>query len=504
MRQSSKNTFTILALFVLFLFVPHIAQSVSWHDGYSSRKSITISNPTGSAQTNYQIQVLLHQGVGTDSGSDVYLDGNVQTDFDDIRFTLDDGTSVLDYWVESISGNVATVWVEVSSLQASGNTKVYIYYGNSGAESQSNVETTFAFYDNFDTNGISDWVASTLLLDHDDETGQQSQTVSTSQYVSSPNSAQLHTYASCFSGPFNGVQSLLTASPGLSEGNYRVEFDVKLQITGFRYSTTGVQRSRVKVNGDEEFYDEISCDGLNCTEEGDWEDESFDITDSTVDTLALFADSYDCTDGNTFYDDVRIRNYVANGPAIVSSRTAEANDSASHSSSSESNHGSSYCSNSAPSSAPDLFQIDTAETQATLYFTPLSDTETYFVSFSTNTNAEEHGAEVTLGREGVQNFTVDYLSPGVEYFFKVRGQRGCMPGGWSTIKAATTHGGAINIEAQSVEEEEVLGESVEPTEAIPEPMQEVKEVEPQKQPQKAEEKQSSFQRFTNFIQELIQ
>jgi len=509
MFKNVKNTFLFLTFFVLFLVVPHRAQSVSWHDGYSSRKSITISNPTDSEITGYQIQVSLHQGSGTDSGSDMYLDGNVQSDFDDIRFTEDDGTTMLDYWVESVSSGVATVWIDVNSLQASGNTKIYVYYGNSGADSQSNAETVFPFYENFDTNGISDWVASTLLLDHADETGQQSQGISTSTYVSSPNSAQLHTYASCFSGPFNGVQSLITYSPGLSESDYKVEFDVKLQITGFRYSSTAAQRSRVKVDGVEKYYDELNCSGLNCTQDGDWTSESFNVTDTAISSLALYADSYDCTNGNTFYDNVRIRHYIADGPSILSSRTAEAHDSTHRSESSEKPHDPSFCANSAPASVPDLFQIDTNNSQATLYFTPLSDTATYFVSFSTQPGAEEHGAEVTLGREGVQNFTVDYLSPGTDYYFKVRGQRGCMPGGWSNIKVATTTGGAHDIasdEGQRTHDTTVLGESVEPTTQPTVSVKEIKKrpdsVKTQKS-QKAEEKQSLPERITRFVKGIL-
>ncbi|GIK84271.1 MAG: hypothetical protein BroJett025_08930 [Patescibacteria group bacterium] len=96
------------------------------------------------------------------------------------------------------------------------------------------------------------------------------------------------------------------------------------------------------------------------------------------------------------------------------------------------------CQDSISSAAPDLFQINTDVTSATVYFTPIGGVTDYFISFSTNQNAEEHGAAVTLSDSGVQSYTVDLLSPNTTYYFKVRGQSGCMPGSWSNIKEAKT------------------------------------------------------------------
>lgn len=92
------------------------------------------------------------------------------------------------------------------------------------------------------------------------------------------------------------------------------------------------------------------------------------------------------------------------------------------------------CHSSRPQSISDLFQIDASATKAKIFFTPQSDTNDYFVSFSSkNKNAEEHGERVTLLREGVQSHTIYSLKPNTIYYVKVRGQNGCMPGGWSTI-----------------------------------------------------------------------
>jgi LysM repeat protein len=96
------------------------------------------------------------------------------------------------------------------------------------------------------------------------------------------------------------------------------------------------------------------------------------------------------------------------------------------------------CVDSKPSGTPDLFQITTTQTTATVYFTPVSGVSKYFISYSVDSFAEAHGVEVVLTSEGVQQFTIEHLTSGTTYYFKVRGQNGCAPGNWSSIKASFT------------------------------------------------------------------
>ncbi len=97
------------------------------------------------------------------------------------------------------------------------------------------------------------------------------------------------------------------------------------------------------------------------------------------------------------------------------------------------------CGDLKPLFIPDLFQINTTKTTAKLFFTPLPDTNQYYISFSTKPTALEHGTLVTLSREGVQNFTVNLLKPNTTYYFKVRGQNGCQPGEWSKVMKIKTN-----------------------------------------------------------------
>ncbi len=84
----------------------------------------------------------------------VSMDGNGQTDFDDVRFTDNDGETTLDHWREDVTDNFnATFWIEVSdSLETA--TTIFLYYGNSGASDSSDGTATFPLFE--------DWTSETI------------------------------------------------------------------------------------------------------------------------------------------------------------------------------------------------------------------------------------------------------------------------------------------------------------------------------------------------------
>jgi hypothetical protein len=78
----------------------------------------------------------------------MYCNTHCQDDFDDLIFTKSDGTTKLDYWIESYtSGTVAWVWVESA---AASETTQYLYYGNAGASAVSSGANTFIVFDDFE------------------------------------------------------------------------------------------------------------------------------------------------------------------------------------------------------------------------------------------------------------------------------------------------------------------------------------------------------------------
>ena len=121
---SSSGTFTV-------------ATGLNWLTGWGARKSITISNASGGALTNYQVKEVV-----------AYV-GTMKTDFSDVRFTSSDGSTELSYWLESkTDSSTATFWVKVPSIPTTG-TIIYMYYSNTGAASTANGDNTFDFFDDF-------------------------------------------------------------------------------------------------------------------------------------------------------------------------------------------------------------------------------------------------------------------------------------------------------------------------------------------------------------------
>lgn len=97
------------------------------------------------------------------------------------------------------------------------------------------------------------------------------------------------------------------------------------------------------------------------------------------------------------------------------------------------------CTDQAPHNAPDLFQINVKDTQATLYFAPASGANTYFISYGNGENTHMYGVEFETGySSGVLAYTINHLSPNNPYSFIVRGGNGCMPGNWSNTMRVTT------------------------------------------------------------------
>jgi len=100
------------------------------------RETITLSNPETSDLTNYVVQVDLdsaHTGFWQHVRQDGIDDGG------DIRLIDSDNTALLDYRLISIdtTAKTATILVEIPSIAASSSKTIYLYYGNSAANSTS-------------------------------------------------------------------------------------------------------------------------------------------------------------------------------------------------------------------------------------------------------------------------------------------------------------------------------------------------------------------------------
>ena len=131
-----------------------------WLTGWKYRKKHEINGSTAGSVTDYQIRIKVHYGSGTDDGEDVYLDGKCRNDFGDVRFTGDDGRTLLKYWMEEkVDGDYAIYWVKIPNIPANPDKAIiYIYYGNPDATYDGDPKATFLVYDDWENGAIgSEW-----------------------------------------------------------------------------------------------------------------------------------------------------------------------------------------------------------------------------------------------------------------------------------------------------------------------------------------------------------
>ena len=135
---------------------------MGWLSGWTYRKKITITGATG-AGTNYQVPLLIGESSGA-SGYNFHLEGKSasfpsgENTGGDLRFTASDGTTLLDFWVESASGTtpnrLAKIWVEVPADLGS-NQDIYCYFGNPSATNASSIVNTSLIPDDINDNSLS-------------------------------------------------------------------------------------------------------------------------------------------------------------------------------------------------------------------------------------------------------------------------------------------------------------------------------------------------------------
>ena len=108
-----------------------------WLSSWKCRKLGTIYGSI--TQTAAVIQLNVFYGSGTDNEFNIYCNGKVKSDFSDLRFTKQNGTTLLQYEIVSYVASVsAVVNVKIGYIpDATGQTDFYIYFGNSIASSLS-------------------------------------------------------------------------------------------------------------------------------------------------------------------------------------------------------------------------------------------------------------------------------------------------------------------------------------------------------------------------------
>ena len=150
--MSDKKLMLIFGILAL-IFISNGA--FAWLSGWIYRKPITITENSGNTLTDYQVKLTIDTQT-------LINDGKMNSDCSDIRFT-DANDNKIPYWIESGCNSANTiVWVKVPNIPASSTATIYMYYGNSGATSESNGYNTFEFF--FNGKSLDNWNVNNVAL----------------------------------------------------------------------------------------------------------------------------------------------------------------------------------------------------------------------------------------------------------------------------------------------------------------------------------------------------
>jgi hypothetical protein len=113
-----------------------------WNSGWNYRLPIMVDN-TGSASTLHDYQLYLE--ISSSTNRDFWR--HIKPDGSDIRFANAAQTAELPYWIQSFDSTAssAKIWIKADSIPAGAKTKIYLFYGNSGANSASDQFAPFTY-----------------------------------------------------------------------------------------------------------------------------------------------------------------------------------------------------------------------------------------------------------------------------------------------------------------------------------------------------------------------
>lgn len=116
---------------------------------------------TWQAKRYYQVPFSIGESSGA-SGYNFHLEGKSaifpsgENQGGDLRFTSSDGSTLLDFWIESVSGTspnrLAKAWVEVPGDLSQKD--IYCYFGNASATNASDPNATYVYYQDFENDTV--------------------------------------------------------------------------------------------------------------------------------------------------------------------------------------------------------------------------------------------------------------------------------------------------------------------------------------------------------------
>lgn len=396
--------------------------------------------------------------------------GKAQSNGQDIRFTDSDGTTLLNYEVEKWdSGNGdADVWVNVPQVDASSNTDfIWMYYGNSNAGGAQNVNAT--------------WNSNFVIVQHLKETSGTATADSTSNgkngaKVSATNPNPLISGQIDGAQTFDGATSKIDIAATNATNTFTMEAWIKRADTAagrqfvFYVGNTDIELSANALNLNVTGFGQIAIATNTITDTTTWHHiaatrngttkklyvDGVDVTGSTFDSSSDLSSAsaigYRAGVNSSFFngsiDEVRLMNTSVSSNWIAAEYK---NDTDTFNSfNQEEGYRSecspatttitSICSDTPPGSAPTITSIIPGTDSVILNWSKANSPVSYYaLEFGTQSGNYQYGAS-NIGDGNATTYTVNSISPGVTYYFKLRAGNGCMPGAWSHEVAATTNG----------------------------------------------------------------
>jgi len=279
-----------------------------WDSNWGYRKYHNITGSTAGAVVNYSVEIKVYNTTGTDNGNIVYIGDKAKEDFSDVRFTNDTNYELF-YWIEETGSDYAVFWVKVPDIPASPNNEtIWIYYDNSEATSKSNINDTFIFGDDFE----SDTVGEDPTKWNVTETGANVIDVSSTQACNSSQSVYLYDntgtgYPIYINRTFEPQEKLL-----LTYYFYHVNFGDQGTSTAFYLYSGETQAIWMAVTGNYLKYYDTKYNNITDVETGKW---------YKIEVLPKAdTDKFDCwVNGTKFVTNGNFRNTVTEIDWIVSS-----------------------------------------------------------------------------------------------------------------------------------------------------------------------------------------
>lgn len=90
--------------------------------------------------------------------------------------------------------------------------------------------------------------------------------------------------------------------------------------------------------------------------------------------------------------------------------------------------------------SPDIFEIQTSNTSATIYFSPPQNPySSFYIAYSTKNTYWEYGIEFNQSySSGAIGYKINALNPNTLYYFQSRAGNGCASGTWGNVLSAKT------------------------------------------------------------------